>query len=379
MNTNLNLPPAELIQEPGHFQEALEKFSRHSILAVDTEANSLYAYQEQVCLIQISSPDRDYIVDPLALEDISPLGEIFRNPEIEKVFHASEYDIKILWDDFQFQMENLFDTMIAARMLGRKKLGLDSLLEEIFGVKVSKRFQRADWSRRPLPADMLRYAQLDTHFLIQIRNWLAEELKEAGRWEIAQEDFRRAARAYQRPEKDRLPSCWRQQGARDLPPQKAAVLKELNAYRDRIARERDLPLFKVLGNKTLLALAEECPTTREQLKRSGIPRKKQALRLGEGLYQAIRAGVNAQPIRPPRRPRPDDAYLARERALKDWRKVKAREAGLNSAVILPRYLLDELARENPRTREELAEIMEEEVPLRYAHYGGEILRVLSRA
>ena len=378
MNSNLNLPPAELIQEPGQFQQALEEFSRQSILAVDTEANSLYAYQEQVCLIQISSSDRDFIVDPLALEDISPLGEIFQNPEIEKVFHASEYDIKILWDDFQFQLENLFDTMIAARMLGRKKLGLDSLLEEKFGVKVSKRFQRADWSRRPLPADMLRYARLDTHFLIQIRNWLAEELKEAGRWEIAQEDFRRATRAYQRPEKDRLPSCWRQQGARDLPPQKAAVLKELNTYRDRIARERDLPLFKVLGNKTLLALAEECPTTREQLKRSGIPHKNQALRLGEGLYQAIRTGVNAQPIRPPRRPRPDDAYLARERALKDWRKAKAREAGLNSAVILPRYLLDELARENPRTREELAEIMEEEVPLRYAHYGGEILKVLSR-
>jgi len=379
MNNNLNLPPAELIQKSDHFYTALETFSRQPILAVDTEANSLYAYQEQVCLIQISSPDQDYIVDPLSLPDISPLGEILADPGIEKVLHASEYDVKILWDDFQFQLENLFDTMIAARMLGRKKLGLDSLLEEKFGITVNKRFQRADWSRRPLPADMLRYAQLDTHFLIEIRNWLAGELKQAGRWEIAQEDFRRAAQAYQRPERDRLPSCWRQQGARDLSPQQGAVLKELNAYRDQIARERDLPLFKVLGNKTLLALAEETPTTREELRRANIPHKKQAERLGEGLLQAVRGGLEAPPFRPPRRPRPDDAYLARERALKDWRKAKAREAGLNSAVILPRYLLEELARENPRTREELAEILEEEVPLRYAHYGGELLQVLSRA
>jgi ribonuclease D len=215
--------------------------------------------------------------------------------------------------------------------------------------------------------------------LIEIRNWLAGELKQAGRWEIAQEDFRRAAQAYQRPERDRLPACWRQQGARDLHPQQGAVLKELNAYRDRIARERDVPLFKVLGNKTLLALAEESPTTRKELQRANIPHKKQAERLGEGLLQAVRDGLEAPPYQPPRRPRPDDAYLARERALKDWRKAKAREAGLNSAVILPRYLLEELARENPRTREELAEILEEEVPLRFAHYGGELLQVLSRA
>lgn len=379
MTTIQNLPPAVLIQEDGPFHAALEDFSRQSVLAVDTEANSMYAYQEQVCLIQVSTPDRDYIVDPLALEDLSPLGEIFKDPGIEKIFHASEYDVKILWDDFRFHLENLFDTMIAARMLGRKKLGLDSLLEERFGIQVNKRFQRADWSRRPLPEDMLRYARLDTHFLIEIRNWLAEELKNAGRWEIAQEDFRRAARAYQRPERDRLPACWRQKGARELPPQKAAVMQSLSEYRDRIARERDQPLFKVLGNKTLLSLAEECPTSLEQLRRSGIPHKNQALQLGEELLEVISRGLKAQPIRPPRSPRPDDSVLARERALKDWRKTKARAVGVNSAVILPRYLLSEVAQKNPRSQEELAEILKDEVPLRYQHYGQEILKVLSRA
>ena len=377
MNENIdNLPPPTLIQEPHQFREAVAALSRQPILAVDTEANSLYAYQEQVCLIQISSSTEDYIIDPLALDDLEPLKAVFADPAIEKVFHASEYDVNILWDDLGIEIENLFDTMLAARILGWRKLGLDSLLEERFGIKVNKSFQRADWSRRPLPEKMLRYAQLDTHFLIDIRHWLAERLKARGRWDVAQEDFQRACRAHLRPRREKLPPCWRMKEAKQLPPQKAAVLMKLSEFRDQTAREKDLPLFKILGKKTMLALAKACPTTRRELAQLNLSQRRQVERYSQGLLQAIREGLQAEPISPPRQERPDDAVLSRERALKDWRKGKAREAGVNSAVILPRYLLAEIARKNPNSREELSEILAE-VPLRSKHFGKEILAALS--
>lgn len=377
-SSNLNLPPAALVDTRSRFLETIAELAQEKILAVDTEANSLYAYQEQVCLIQISSPSRDYILDPLALNDLGPLKELFQSSSIEKVFHASEYDINILWEDFQIEINNLFDTMIAARLLGRKKLGLDSLLTERFNLSVDKRFQRADWSKRPLPDKMLRYAQIDTHFLIEIRNWLKEQLVEQGRWEIAQEDFRRASRAHLRPRKEKLPPCWRMKEAKKLPPQKAAVLKELSEYRDQVAREKDLPLFKVLGNKTLLALAQASPTSHQEIKKINLSQKKQVLSLEEGVLRAVQKGLSAEPISPPRQPRPDDDYLSRERALKDWRREKAQAVGVNSAVILPRYLLTAVARENPQSLTELGELLEE-VPLRYEHYGREILRIIDRA
>ncbi len=168
-NRTNNLPSPTFINKQPVFEELMGHLQNEKTLAVDTEANSLFAYQEQVCLIQISTETKDYIIDPLPLKDLAPLGRIFKNPAIEKVFHASEYDILIMHDDFDFEFSNLFDTMLAAQILGRKKLGLDSLLEQIVGIKVNKKYQRADWGKRPLSNDMLQYAQMDTHYLIKIR------------------------------------------------------------------------------------------------------------------------------------------------------------------------------------------------------------------
>ena len=128
-----NIPPPLFIKDQQQFAQALDDLARQDTLAVDTEANSLYAYQEQVCLIQISTRERDYILDPLTIPNLTPLGDIFWDPEIEKIFHASEYDILILYEDFQFEFQNLFDTMITAQILGRKKLGYDSLLKKSTG------------------------------------------------------------------------------------------------------------------------------------------------------------------------------------------------------------------------------------------------------
>ena len=242
------LPTPKLITESSELQKMVDKLALESIIAVDTESNSLYAYQEQVCLIQFSTQQNDYLVDPLALDDISSLEPIFSSPQTEVIFHAAEYDLMCLKRDFGFTFTHLFDTMVAARTLGRKEVGLGSLLKAEFGVTVEKKYQRANWGQRPLPAHMLQYAQLDTHYLIALREILKQALITNGRFALAEEDFIRLCQVSEHNTVKRPVDCWRINGAFDLDPQQAAVLKELSIYRDQIARRKNRPLFKVMND-----------------------------------------------------------------------------------------------------------------------------------
>jgi len=372
-----HLPAPEFINEQPVFEELMQRMENEKIMAIDTEANSLFAYQEQVCLIQISTGSADYIIDPLPLVDLASLGQIFKNPNIEKVFHASEYDILIMYDDFKFEFRNLFDTMLAAQILGREKLGLDTLMENIVGIKVNKKYQRADWGKRPLSDDMLHYAQMDTHHLIKIRQVLAAELEEQGLTSIASEDFKLACQVHRQPKEENISSCWRINGARKLSPQKAAVLARLCEYREDVAKKRNVPVFKVLSAKTLLLLAEESPTSINQLLNLNIPGGKAIQRHAEGLMSAVQAGMESKPELPPRRERLGDSYLAREKALRDWRKIKARKMNVNSAVVLPREIMYNLISHNPKTKAELASVLKN-VPWRLDKFGDEILSVLTQ-
>lgn len=370
------IQPPTFIDQQADFDRLVNKLQSESILAVDTEANSLYAYQEQVCLIQISTPDADYIIDPLSLQDLTSLGKLFHDPAVEKVFHASEYDLLILYEDFKFEFQNLFDTMIAAQILGRQKLGLDALLEEFKGLKVDKKFQRSNWGKRPLPEDMLHYAQMDTHFLIEIRHLLAAELEEKDLKAIADEDFALACQVHLHHKENTTPPCWRINGAKKLSPKKAAVLSSLCQYREEVARKIDKPVFKVLGARTLLKLAEQTPTSEAQLMKMDLPGKRNLQRHARGLIEAIRAGKSAPPLYPPKREPMDNSYLAREHALKNWRKNTARKMKVNSAVILPRDILYKVISENPRTDAEL-EVLLKDVPWRRERFGQEILSVIN--
>ena len=186
--TYLNTP-LKLITSHSQLVDLCKILLSFPTVAVDTESNSLFAYREQVCLIQFSTPDADYLVDPLSIGNISPLDEVFASKETEKIFHAAEYDLLTMTRDFEFKFCSLFDTMLAARIAGRKKIGLGTLLEEEFGVQVEKKYQRADWGKRPLPSEMQLYARLDTHYLIRLRNILDQALVKVGRRELAQDDF----------------------------------------------------------------------------------------------------------------------------------------------------------------------------------------------
>ncbi len=350
--------------------------SQHTIVAVDTEANSLHAFREQVCLLQFSTEKTDYLVDPLALKDLSPLAPVFANPRIEKVFHAAEYDIIGLKRDFSFTFSNLFDTMIASRILGRSAVGLAAMLESELGIQIDKRYQRANWGQRPLPLALMDYARFDTHYLIQLRDHLHAALVENGYWALAQEDFHRLTlTAPGNHSDDHLENFWRVAGKEHLSPQQNAVLLELCAYRNRQAAAADLPLFKVLSNATLVHLAQVLPQTAAEL--DGIVGLSPRLidRHGRALLQAIQRGLQAEPLERPRRERPDDAYLARLEGLRSWRKSAAQELKVESDVVLPKDILEAIAMRSPRDLETLAGIMQD-LPWRFEHFGSQIIQTL---
>jgi ribonuclease D len=378
---SIALPDPSLISEPGGFQGLVEHLAQQPIVAVDTESNSLFAYREQVCLIQFSTPERDYLVDPLALEDLSPLGAVFADPSIEKVFHAAEYDLICLKRDYDFHCTHLFDTMVAASMLGRNEVGLGSLLEAEFGVQMDKQYQRANWGQRPLPPNLLSYARLDTHYLIELRERLKAELVSTGRWPFAEEEFNRICLATRRNHagfaKTTSEMCWRISGATDLTPQQAAVLQELCQYRDQAAAAMDRPLFKVIGDGTLLAIAQTCPRNADQLRKLPGMSKGQVQHHGRGLLQAVQRGLQARPVYPPRSPRPSDDFMNRLENLRQWRKAAAKDLGVKSDMVISRDLMFTIAQENPHDLDALAAIMTE-APIRLEQFGKGILKAISR-
>ena len=372
--SNELLPPPVWVDQANIFQAMVADLATQPRLAVDTESNSLHAYREQVCLIQFSTPRTDYVVDPLALEDMSALGPLFRNPEIEKIFHAAEYDLICLRRDFDFQFSNLFDTMHAARILGYPFVGLDNLLAEKFQFEMDKRHQKADWAMRPLTPAQLDYARLDTHFLFDLRDALEEELNVRDRLQIAREDFARASRV-DLPEEKVNGTSWRRFSTRkDVTPRELTILSELCITRDRIAERMNRPVFKVISDTILLDIARHLPEKDVDLAGLGLSPKQ--IRLwGSEVLEAVKRGTVAPLREREQAKRPSDATLKRLHKLKTWRKKTAEEMGVESDIVLPKLYLNRLAEHPPKSLRELESIMHES-PTRFTRYGEQIYRLL---
>jgi ribonuclease D len=319
---------------------------RQPRVALDLEADSLYRYRERICLIQVSSPAGDAIVDALTLPSLDPLRPLLEDPAVEKIFHGADYDLRLLKGGMPVRPSNLFDTMIAAQILGLPRLGLSSLLEERFGVRLEKRFQRADWGKRPLPEPMIRYALEDTRHLLRLRDALGRELEEKGRLGWAREEFDALARLEPIPRVP--PDALQVHGARTLDDQGRAVLQALLEWREEEARRLDLPVFKVMGSSTLLDLARHCPSTPDEtLGISGITRKVVRLR-GEGLTAAIARGLAASPLpwrftRPRRRTRSHPRIDERYQAVKAIRDDLAKDLDMDPGILCPNGALKALA------------------------------------
>ena len=345
------------------FDDLLPELAASGQLAVDTEAASFHRYSDRVYLLQLSSRARTLVVDPLAVTDLGRFGAVLADPEVEIVFHDADYDLRLLEREFGIRATKLFDTRVAAQLLDEPGIGLAALLEKYQGVTLDKRFQRADWSRRPLSEDMLRYAATDTKHLLQLRDVLAERLEAAGRTAWAAEEFALLEDVRWGPAEDEEPAWLRLKGAKALKPRELAVLRELHTWRDEQARRLDRAAFRVLNNEPMLAMARAMPAELEALKDIPGIGSETISRRGPQLLAAIERGRaipdNRLPRleRPPRRA-PDPILEARVERLKALRNRLAPKLGLQPGVLCPNGTLEAIARANPQTLEELAAVPE---------------------
>ena len=365
------------IDTPQTLFECSQTLVKTPTISVDTESNSLYVYREQVCLIQISTRTADYLIDTLALTDLSPLASIFANPKQEKIFHAAEYDIICLKRDYGFEIANIFDTMVAARILGETAVGLGSLLLSRLGIAVEKKYQRANWGIRPLPTAMIEYGRQDSHYLYPLRVILERELKEKGLRDLALEDFRLGCEAGAHSQVPAPATFWKVAGSNEISPSEAAILQSLCDFRETQAAKQNVPPFKILSNEVLVHLCKEPPAEFTDLANYRGITPHLAERFGTGLMKAIQHGQTLPPLYRPGKPRPDERFLRRFEALKEWRKKKGIELKVKSDVILPRDFLEQIAAENPLTIPALHSLMAR-IPWRYQHFSKEIFSVLRK-
>ena len=350
------------LDTPDAVSRFLKSIGRTDAIALDTEGASYHRFVDRIYLLQLSTRDRSAIVDPLPIGTPPLLGDLLEAPEVEVVFHDADYDLRLLQQDYGWHVRNIFDTRVAAQLLGIRAFGLAALLERYFGVKLDKKHQRADWSRRPLTPDMLEYAALDTAHLLALRDRLAEELDRAGRRAWAREEF--ALLEGTRWGAEEAESAYlRLKGARDLTRRELAVLRELVPWRDAVARQADRATFRVIGNEQLLAMAKEQPVTRDALAAiKGMPRGLLESR-GTELIAAVRRGLAVPDGELPRFPRAprwerDADFDARVMALKLVRDEAAQRLDLDPGVLAARDRLEAVARRNPATLEQLTDIPE---------------------
>ncbi|GAB4545400.1 MAG: ribonuclease D [Anaerolineales bacterium] len=368
------LPPPIWVNTPALLRQMLADLSAQPRVAVDTESNSLHVFREQVCLIQFSSPHTDYLVDPLELTDLSALAPLFANPQIEKIFHAAEYDLICLRRDFHFDFANLFDTMQAARVLGYPAVGLDSLLRAKFEIIVDKRHQKANWGARPLTEDQIHYARFDTHYLFALRDALEQELIAADRLSLALEDFARAC-LLDEPKPRANGNSWERFAARkDLSLRELTALAELIKWRDGEAERLNRPPYKVVMDDMLIALAKNPPEAKEDLSAAGLSERQIHL-WGGALLKTAQRGA-AAPLLTRKKPEvKSDAFLRRMEKLKAWRKKIGERVKVESDVILPKPYLVPLCETPPQTLDDLRALMKES-PTRVERYGADIVNLL---
>jgi len=350
----------QYIDTAGQLAELVRRIEGEPLLAVDTEAAGYHRYHDRLSLLQISTRGENVLIDPLAVADLSALRPILADRAVEKVFHDADYDLRILDRDLGMRVQGLFDTQIAAAFLGARSLGLGATLETFLGVSVPKAYQRADWAERPLTEGMKDYAATDTAYLPALRDRLKAELEMRGRLAWAEEEFiRREGTRW--VESDDAEAFMRMKGARDLPPRGLAILRELYAWRERVAEERDQATFRVLGNQQLLELSARPPRTTGALASVSGVSEGLVRHRGRDILAAIERGLAVPEeelprFPPPRRWERDPEVEARAERLRDVRNRVAAELDLDAGFLISRALLDEIARQNPRSLEELGAI-----------------------
>lgn len=376
-----DLPPAVYVEELDHLEEVAAEIAPARRVGIDMESDSFYVYHDKVCLLQLSTEEEDYVIDPLTVKDLSPLGAMFRDPSVEKIFHASDYDIACLKRDYGFEVRNVFDTMAAARVLGSAKLGLAPLLEHHFGLHLSKKLQRANWGLRPLDDEHIEYARNDTHWLFGLRDLLAAQLEERNLTRHARDEFARLEETTAAERRFDFEAWWNLPGARDLDGRRRAYLKRLWVYRERQAASQDKAPFRIMPEDLLVRIAQTLPGDLEDLRKVRGMSPFLFRRFGRELVQEAAASASDAPVESaPERPRGDrwdPETMRRYEALRAWRKEKAAAQAVDPVVILSTDDLRRLAGA-PREGTDKEAWLSSLSPFKREQYGTELMGLLDR-
>jgi ribonuclease D len=359
--------PLLMVEDQETLREACAHLSTQPVIGVDTESDSMHHYKEKVSLIQISDAERDYIVDPVVVADLSPLGAIFEDPDRVKIFHGADFDLMCLNRDYGFRIPNLFDTMIAAQFLDLPRVGLADLCAEFFDAEMDKKYQRHDWSSRPLLPEHVQYARGDSHYLLALRELLVFKLERLDRLDIVKEEFKLLeAKTWDFTDEYENDGWIRMKRIGHLEDADRRVLRHLWRARDRHAAELDRPPYKVFPDRVMILLAERKPADMEALK--GVVRASSTMvrRYGEDMVAAIRAGLEDRdplPEAPRRVEKPRYRYGGRDAdrlfaTLKDWRQDMVKRDGVPMVMIGNNSQLKAIAGTRPATLEALAGIDE---------------------
>jgi len=351
---------AEYLDRIPDVDRFLTEISGVTELALDTEGASFHRFLDRIYLLQLSTRDRSAIIDPLPIGSPAQLGKLVESGSVEIVFHDADYDLRLLHQDYGWHVTNIFDTRIAAQLLGIKSFGLAALLEHFFDVKLDKKHQRADWSMRPLTPDMLEYAAQDTRFLLQLKDQLQAELDKRGRLHWAREEFARLEGTRWEAEEE-MEGFLRLKGARDLTRRELAVLREVANWRDTVAAQLDRATFRVMGNEVLFELARRAPRSVSELSAiKGMP-KGMIDRAGSDIISAIRRGMEAPEAELPKFPRgqrwnKDRDFDDRVTRLKAVHDEAAARLELDPGVLCSRERLENVARSGARSIDDLASV-----------------------
>jgi ribonuclease D len=348
------------ISDNAALKEAVNSLTCMEAVAVDLEADSMYHYQERVCLIQMAQNGRVWVIDPLKIDNMAPLATVFGDGSTEKIFHGADYDIRSLYRDFRIEVSNLFDTELASRFLGISQTGLGNVLASRFNIHVEKKYQKKDWSKRPLPPDMIAYAAGDVLYLHALSDLLKAELIDAGRDQWVREECRLLTGV--RPaEMNHNPLFWRFSGAGRLDRRSLAVLEAVLKVRNQIAQKKDRPVFKIMSSRAVLRLAVEKPVTLSELKESGVLSEKQIAMYAGDLLAAVNKAMDLSledlPIYPRKKKPPSDPQIAhRIKALRTRREAIAHSLKMPAGQLINNSQLSVLATVNPENIEALSHI-----------------------
>ena len=362
MGQRTNAPSFVYLDTVPAVEELTARIAGVTELALDTEGASFHRFIDRIYLLQLSTRDTHAVIDPLPIGRPAGLGRLLEDPAVEEVFHDADYDLRLLEQDYGWKIKHIFDTRIAAQLLGYTAFGLAALLERFFGVKLDKKHQRADWSMRPLTADMLDYAAQDTRYLLELKDLMSVELDKAGRMSWAREEFALLEGTRWADEEPGM-GFLKLKGARDLDRRELAVLRELVPWRDSVAKQMDRATFRVLGNEQLLDISRTQPQTRDALaKIKGMPRGILEQR-GADMLDAVKRALAVSDAELPRFPKAarwdrEADFDTRVSALKTARDEAAKRLVLDPGVLCSRDRMEAVARRNPSSVDELMEVTE---------------------